>query len=98
MHHPILQALFVHRPNWAKGDVMEMAFCVAVALPVILMGTWLFSLVFERPFISKKAGKRQFDRADDYTPLSLPLTTMGATPTYGVVMMDAEISPSQVSV
>jgi hypothetical protein len=75
-----------------------MAYCVTVALPVILLGTWLFSLVFERPFISKKAGKRQFDRAEDYTPLSLPLRTMGPTPTYGVVMMDSEISPSEVSV
>jgi peptidoglycan/LPS O-acetylase OafA/YrhL len=98
MHHPILQSLFVHRPAWANGDVFEMAYCVTVALPVILLGTWLFSLVFERPFISKKAGKRQFDRAEDYTPLSLPLRTMGPTPTYGVVMMDSEISPSEVSV
>jgi hypothetical protein len=62
---------------------------------VILLGAWLFSLVFERPFIAKKAGKRQTDRADDYTPVGLPLRTLGATPTYAAVMMDdATLSPT----
>ncbi len=88
MHHPILQVLFVNRPAWAQGDAMEMLFCMAVALPIILLGTWLFSLAFERPFISKKAGKRQTDRADEYTPVGLPLRTLGATPTYAAVMLE----------
>ena len=95
IHHPILQTLFVYKPSWIKGDAAEMGFCVAVGLPAILLSAWLFSLVFEKPFIAKKAGKRQTDRADDYTPVALPLRTLGATPTYGVVMMDeAELSPT----
>lgn len=88
MHHPILQVLFVNKPGWAKGDAMEMLYCVAIGLPVILLGTWLFSLGFEKPFIAKKAGKRQTDRAEEYTPIGLPLRTLGATPTYAVVMME----------
>jgi peptidoglycan/LPS O-acetylase OafA/YrhL len=88
MHHPILQALFVYKPGWAKGDALEMLYCLLVALPLILAGTWLFSQVFEKPFIAKKAGKRQTDRADEYTPVGLPLRTLGVTPTYATVMMD----------
>lgn len=88
MHHPILQVLYVYRPDWVKGNVMAMAYCLVAVLPVILVGTWLFSLVFERPFITKKAGKRQTERADIYTPLRLPLRTLGMTPTYAVLAMD----------
>jgi len=97
MHHPILQALFVHKPQWIKGDPMEMAYCLAVALPVILLGTWLFSLAFERPFIAKKAGKRHSDRIESYTPVGLPLRSLGATPTYAAVLLEEPISaPSQI--
>lgn len=88
MHHPILQVLFVHKPGWVKGDALEMAYCLGVGLPLILLGTWLFSLAFERPFIAKKAGTRQTDNADEYTPVGLPLKTLGATPTYAAVMME----------
>jgi peptidoglycan/LPS O-acetylase OafA/YrhL len=95
MHHPILQVLFVYKPSWVKGDALEMAYCVVIALPLILLGTWLFSLAFERPFIAKKAGTRQMDNADDYTPVALPLKTLGATPTYSIVMMEErELSPT----
>ncbi len=92
LHHPILQTLFVYKPEWAKGDAMEMLYCMAVALPVALLASWAFSLVFERPFISKKAGSRQTDRMDDYTPIGLPLRTLGATPTYATVMMEEPVS------
>ena len=88
MHHPILQVLYVYRPAWAKGPALELAYCLTAALPVILVATWAFSLVFERPFLTKKAGKRQTDRADEYTPSYLPLKTLGATPTYAAVMME----------
>lgn len=96
MHHPILQVLFVNKPSWAKNDAMEMLFCLLIGLPIILLGTWLFSLAFERPFIAKKAGKRQTDRADEYTPIGLPLRTLGATPTFAAVMMEeSDLSPSR---
>jgi peptidoglycan/LPS O-acetylase OafA/YrhL len=91
MHHPILQVVFVHKPEWVKGDAMEMAYCLAVALPIILVGSWLFSLAFERPFISKKAGKRQTDRVESYTPVGLPLRTLGPTPTYAAVVLEERI-------
>ncbi len=95
MHHPILQVFFVNKPSWAKGDALEMLYCLVIVLPIILLGTWLFSLAFEKPFITKKAGKRQTDRADEYTPVSLPLKTLGSTPTYAAVMMEGnDLSPS----
>jgi peptidoglycan/LPS O-acetylase OafA/YrhL len=88
MHHPILQALYVYRPAWAKGPALELAYCLVAVLPIILIATRAFSLVFERPFLTKKAGKRQTDRADEYAPSHLPLKTLGATPTYAAVMME----------
>jgi hypothetical protein len=97
MHHPILQAIFVHKPAWVKGDALEMAYCLAVALPLILLGTWLFSLAFEKPFIAKKAGKRQTDRIEAYTPVGLPLRSLGPTPTYATVMLEEPIGSASQS-
>jgi len=99
MHHPILQVLYVYRPLAVKGPLFEAAYCLVVAVPVILLGTWLFSLVFERPFITKKAGKRQTERSEIYTPVSLPLRTLGMTRTYAVVAMEevAEPTPARIS-
>jgi len=52
--------------------------------------------VFEKPFIAKKAGKRQTDRADEYTPVGLPLRTLGVTPTYATVMLEeTELTPAR---
>lgn len=96
MHHPILQVMFVYKPSWIQGDALEMAYCVGIALPAILLSTWLFSLAFERPFIGKKAGTRQTDRIDEFTPVGLPLRTLGATPTYAAVMLDESASQSRV--
>lgn len=98
MHHPILQVLYVYRPAWVEGQVLEIAYCLAVALPVILLGTWLFSLVFERPFLSKKAGKRQTERAEIYTPVQLPLRTLGVTPTYAAVAAEGLEEPIPVRI
>jgi len=98
MHHPILQVIFVNKPGWAKGDAMEMVYCLVIGLPIILAATWLFSLAFERPFLNRKAGKRQTDRAAEFTPVGLPLKTMGASPTYAAVMMESsEPIPLRIS-
>jgi peptidoglycan/LPS O-acetylase OafA/YrhL len=96
LHHPVLQTLFVYRPANIKGDTAELLFCLGVGLPVILVGSWLFSLAFARPFISRKAGKLQTDLAGDYTPIELPLKTLGPTPTYaGTLAQEVELSPSR---
>ncbi len=88
MHHPILQILFVFKPDWIRGDASELAYCLIAVLPLILVVTWVFSLAFERPFLTRKAGNRQSDRAEEFTPVQLPLRTMGATPTYAAVLME----------
>jgi peptidoglycan/LPS O-acetylase OafA/YrhL len=52
MHHPIEQAMFWLKPAWIQGP-QAVAYQFAVSLPMVILGTWLFSLVFERPFLSK---------------------------------------------
>lgn len=56
MHHPILQVIFVNRPEWAATPLRQFAFLLVVGTPIILMGSYLFYRVFERPFIP---GSRQ---------------------------------------
>jgi peptidoglycan/LPS O-acetylase OafA/YrhL len=53
IHHPIQQLLFWYRPGWANDEVGKLTYFME-SLPVILLGAWLFSLVFERPFMSRR--------------------------------------------
>lgn len=58
MHHPIMQVLYAHRPAFAQGLPLEMAYLGLVGLPVILAGCYAFYWVFERPFVSSPASRR----------------------------------------
>lgn len=51
LHHPIMQVLYVNRPAFAKGLEISFFFLLFAGLPVILLVTWLFSQVFEKPFV-----------------------------------------------
>ena len=54
LHHPILQIFYVNKPDFILGSEMTMVYLLVVALPVILLTSWLFSLVFERPFVKSR--------------------------------------------
>lgn len=76
LHHPILQVLYVNRPGFAKGLEAAFFYLLLIGLPVILLVTWLFSQVFEKPFV--KSTVPQF-ATDSEAPirLQLPLVPVG---------------------
>src|SRR5579862_5818204 len=53
MHHPIEQILYVNRPAWAQGPLM-IATYLMVCLPAILLACYMFSLLFELPFMATR--------------------------------------------
>ena len=57
MHHPILQVLFAHRPEWASTVTRQFAYLIAL-IPLILLLCWLFYLAFERPFIKPRRAQK----------------------------------------
>lgn len=79
MHHPIQQVLYYFRPAFVQGEAATLGYLLAV-LPVIVFGTWLFHLAFERPFLVRRV--RTVDPADRFIPVTLPLRT--AVPAVGV--------------
>lgn len=74
MHHPILQIVYGARPAQmrAPGDIA--IYLVVFGLPIALLGSYLFSLVFERPFMPRRSVTRH-EMRPEFTPLSLPLRT-----------------------
>lgn len=74
MHHPILQILYVNRPAWAQGAEMLTLYMMAICLPVILAACFLFSLLFELPFMSTKKSRVPTQR-ELGAPLGLPLVS-----------------------
>jgi peptidoglycan/LPS O-acetylase OafA/YrhL len=69
MHHPIQQVIYWLKPAGIITEPAIFAYLVAT-LPVIVLVAWLFSLVFERPFIGKKI---KADPRNDFVPVNLPL-------------------------
>ena len=51
LHHPLLQVLYLNRPAFAQQLEVAFFYLLLVGVPVILACTWLFSLVFEKPFV-----------------------------------------------
>jgi peptidoglycan/LPS O-acetylase OafA/YrhL len=54
LHHPILQIFYVNKPANILGSEMTMVYLIVVALPAIIFVSWLFSLLFERPFVKSR--------------------------------------------
>lgn len=50
MHHPIQQVLFMFKPAWAVGEVGVLTYLGLIGLPFILLGSFAFWFLFERPF------------------------------------------------
>lgn len=72
MHHPILQIVYAKRPVHGEGPIL--LYLILIGLPVVLVGTYLFSLVFEKPFMPRR-NVTKFESKPGLVPLSLPLRT-----------------------
>lgn len=72
MHHPILQILYGTRPASIQGEWPICEYLLGVGLPAVLIGTWIFSLIFERPFMPRRVASRH-ELQPGLLPLSLPL-------------------------
>ena len=70
MHHPVLQAVYALRPPALDGQGPTLAWLVLLGLPAIAVVAWLFSRVFERPFLRRPA---RLPRNRRTVPGSLPL-------------------------
>lgn len=80
MHHPILQILYVHRPDWVQGTELLLAYEMLVCLPVILVSCYVFSRLFELPFMATKKSRAPTQR-ELGTPVALPLRSMSVVHT-----------------
>ena len=58
MHHPILQPLYIFRPQWAHEPAMATLYLMIVGLPTILFGVTIFWFFFERPFMRRPKIRR----------------------------------------
>jgi peptidoglycan/LPS O-acetylase OafA/YrhL len=74
MHHPIQQVVYAHRPSGVEGPEPLFWYLLLFGLPVILIGTWLFSLVFEKPFVTRRPAQKESLR-NGLVPVELPLKT-----------------------
>jgi len=72
MHHPILQVLYVNRPAWANRPESGAAYLMIICLPVILLACYLFSRLFEMPFMATKKSRVPSQR-ELGAPVALPL-------------------------
>jgi peptidoglycan/LPS O-acetylase OafA/YrhL len=72
MHHPIEQILYVNRPGWVQGAEMGAVYLMVVCLPVILATCYLFSLLFELPFMATRRSRVPTQR-ELGSPVALPL-------------------------
>jgi peptidoglycan/LPS O-acetylase OafA/YrhL len=71
MHHPIAQALYANRPDWAVGEVNLFVYFMC-CLPIILFGCWFFYVIFERPFVPRRSGQKP-TVPKQHAPTGLPL-------------------------
>jgi peptidoglycan/LPS O-acetylase OafA/YrhL len=51
LHHPIIQILYVYKPEFVSSPELAMAYLLLFGLPVIVGVSWAFSWLFERPFV-----------------------------------------------
>lgn len=72
MHHPIMQTVYLFRPSFIEGPLASTIYLSTAGMLVILIFCAVFWLVFERPFISRRA-KRPREVAKD-----IPLRTSAA--------------------
>lgn len=59
MHHPILQTADLVRPTLVHGPVREAAYLILFGIPVALLGSLGFGLLFERQWVLKAFGSQR---------------------------------------
>lgn len=74
MHHPIEQVLYVYRPAWVQGPELGALYLMVICLPVILATCYLFSLLFELPFMATRKSRVPTQR-ELGTAVALPLVS-----------------------
>lgn len=74
MHHPILQILYVNRPAWVQGPELGAVYMMVFCLPVILLTCYLFSRIFELPFMATRKSRVPSQR-ELGSPVALPLVS-----------------------
>lgn len=75
MHHPIEQVLYyVCKPSWVQGPELGAAYLMVFCLPVILLTCYLFSLLFELPFMATRKSRVPTQR-ELGAPVALPLVS-----------------------
>ncbi|MEZ0325761.1 MAG: acyltransferase family protein [Fimbriimonas sp.] len=77
MHHPIEQIVYAHRPAGTEGPEALFWYLLWAGLPLMILGSWVFSLVFERPFVARRARHAEQERLP-LAPTSLPLKPFGS--------------------
>lgn len=78
MHHPIQQVLYVNRPAYIQSEADGLLYLMVVGLPIILLGTYIFHLIFEKPFMPRRPASKQ-ELLPAMMPLSLPLKTFAGS-------------------
>jgi peptidoglycan/LPS O-acetylase OafA/YrhL len=78
IHHPIEQVVFAHRPKGTEGPEALFWYLLAFAIPAILVGSYLFSLVFERPLRQSRV-QRPPAAPTVQSPTSLPLRVFSSS-------------------
>lgn len=63
LHPPIQQVMYYFKPAWATGPENEMLYMATVALPVMLVVSYLFYRLFERPFMTVR--RRRAEAAEE---------------------------------
>ncbi|MGV3617834.1 MAG: acyltransferase family protein [Fimbriimonas sp.] len=79
VHHPIQQMVFVNRPEFVQGELGSLLYLLGIGLPIILAGSYLFYLAFEKPFLPRRSVSK-LDLLPTKVPLSLPLRTYAGPP------------------
>lgn len=72
LHHPLLQALFVYRPEFANSLDQAFFYLLIVGVPAILLVTYVFSLIFERPFVKSTIAAEENEQVRK-VPIQVPL-------------------------
>ncbi len=58
MHHLVLQWAYAYRPSIVSTPVRELAYLVLVGIPIALVASYGFHLVFEKPFMTSKSKRK----------------------------------------
>ena len=53
MHHPLLQTLAIFRPSIVQPRLRELAYLLLVGLPIVLLASYGFALIFEGQWVRK---------------------------------------------